>query len=222
MSSETRMSDDQILNQRAHHGFHPHRNWITTGTTTEEQTGCCSIVREALVDSHSTSDFNKGKEAESLFSISYNITEVCRLQEIVSMSCLGEGFDWVCAKDDDSILVSRINSKARGPLEVLLATFDYYPQKTVDRVIIGKPDQSAFISTNGENMLGDEVRGPPEEGHHLELEELTLNEICNENNDPMQSPEFVPHVDEKRKAQSRAKELEELRQMNLAKLNGKK
>lgn len=105
---------------------------------------------------------------------------------------------------------------------MLLATFDYYPQKTVDRVIIGKPDQSAFIGTNGEHMLGEEVRGPPEEGHQLELEELTLNEISNENNDPMQSPEFVPHVDEKRKAQSRAKELEELRQMNLAKLNGKK
>lgn len=138
------------------------------------------------------------------------------------MSCLGEGFDWVCAKDDDSILVSRINNKARGPLEVLLATFDYYPQKTGDRVIIGKPDQAGFIVNRGESLLGDEVRGPPNEGHYLELEELTLNEISNENNDPMQSPEFVPHVDEKKKAQSRAKELEELRQMNLATLNAVK
>ena len=137
------------------------------------------------------------------------------------MSCLGEGFDWVCAKDDDSILVSRIHSKARGPLEVILATFDYYPQKTRDRVIIGKPDESAFAGNKGESLLGDEGRGAPDEGHCVELEELTLNEISNENNDPMQSPEFVAHIDEKKKAQSRAKELEELRQMNLATLNGK-
>lgn len=136
------------------------------------------------------------------------------------MSCLSDGFDWVCAKDE-TIHVSGIDNRSKGPLATLLASLDYYPEKTEEKP--NMPDQSTVVEESRDSYGNDESRGF-EEGEALHKEELALTEeILEEEEDcPIfRSPQFVRHVDEKVKAQSRAKELEQIRQLNLASQNGK-
>ncbi len=131
---------------------------------------------------------------------------------------MDEGFDWVCAKDE-TVHISRQGGKSKGPLATLLASLDYYPEETKEKPVI--PDRSTFVVANIESCTENERRGL-EEGENLHKEELALEEeLPDDGNNLLQSPQYIPHVDEKAKAQSRAKELEEVRQMNLASQYGK-
>ena len=135
------------------------------------------------------------------------------------MSCFGEGLgDWICA-EDDTLHVSRLDTEPKGPMASLLAALDYYPDGFEDDEFM-TADESHFESGSEASSIIEDERTGPKEGEHLHREELALEIETPEKTNLLRSPEFIPHIDQKHKAESRAKELDELRRRNLTKSQG--
>lgn len=151
------------------------------------------------------------------------LTERFRLSEFLKkklpMSCFGEGVGWVCG-DEETISISRTEAHGKGPMASLLAALDYYPMCSEDKGIVA-PGRSHEESGSEASSIIDDERTGPVNGEVLHRQELVLEIEEPEKVNSVGSPQYVTHKDHGYKAQTRAEELEELRQRNLTTTQGK-